>query len=103
MYAVIKTGGKQYRVSVGDVLAFEKIEGASGDAVSFDNVLMVADNDDIKVGTPVVDGAKVNAEILAQTKGPKITVFKMTRRKGYRKKTGHRQKLTSLKITEIVS
>ena len=102
MYAVIKTGGKQYRVSVGDVLAFEKIEGQSGDTVSFDNVLMVADDADVKVGTPIVDGAKVNAKIVAQTKGPKITIFKMKRRKGYRKKTGHRQKLTSLKITEIV-
>jgi len=103
MYAVIKTGGKQYRVSVGDIVAFEKIEGESGDAVSFDNVLMVADNDNITVGAPVVEGAKVNAKIIAQTKAPKITVFKMKRRKGYRKKTGHRQKLTSLKITEIVS
>ncbi len=103
MYAVIKTGGKQYRVSVGDILKFEKIEGDSGDTVSFDEVLMIAGSDAVKVGTPVVDGAKVTARIVAQTKGPKITIFKMKRRKGYRKKTGHRQKLTSLKITEIVA
>ncbi|MCK9273637.1 MAG: 50S ribosomal protein L21 [Syntrophales bacterium] len=103
MYAVIKTGGKQYKVSVGDILEFEKIEGNSGDMVSFDEVLMIADSEDIKVGTPILEGAKVNAEIISQTKGPKITIFKMKRRKGYRRKTGHRQKLTSLKIKEIVS
>ena len=103
MYAVIKTGGKQYRVSVGEILNFEKIEGNKGDVISFDQVLMVSDDTDVKIGTPIVDGAKVVGEIVRQTKGPKVTVFKMKRRKGYRKKTGHRQKLTSLRIKEIVT
>lgn len=101
MYAVIKTGGKQYRVSEGELLKVEKIEGNKGDAVLFDNVLMVSRDGDIKVGTPIVEGAKVTGEIITEVKSPKITVFKMKRRKGYRRKTGHRQKLTVLKIKEI--
>lgn len=101
MYAVIKTGGKQYRVSEGELLKVEKIEGNKGDTVLFDNVLMVSRDGDIKVGTPVVEGAKVTGEIVTEMKSPKITVFKMKRRKGYRRKTGHRQKLTVLKIKEI--
>ncbi len=103
MYAVIKTGGKQYKVSEGDILRFEKIEGNKGDAVSFDEVLLVSKDEDVKVGTPFVEGAKVVAEIISQIRGPKITVFKMKRRKGYSKKTGHRQDLTNLKIKEIVA
>lgn len=102
MYAVIKTGGKQYKVSEGDVLNFEKIEGGKGDIVSFDEVLLVSGDDDVRVGTPFVKGAKVLGEIVSQIRGPKIVVFKMKRRKGYSKKTGHRQDLTSLKIKEIV-
>ncbi|MBN2255643.1 MAG: 50S ribosomal protein L21 [Deltaproteobacteria bacterium] len=101
MYAVIKTGGKQYRVSEGNVLEIEKIIGTRGDVVSFDDVLMISRDGDITVGKPVVEGATVTGEIIAQTKGPKITVFKMKRRKGYRKKTGHRQQLTVLKIKGI--
>jgi len=101
MYAVIKTGGKQHRVSEGEVLNIEKIEGNKGDAVVFSEVLMVAREGDISVGTPFVAGAKVVGEIVAQTKAPKIDVFRMKRRKGYKKKTGHRQPLTSLKIKEI--
>jgi len=101
MYAVIKTGGKQYRVSEGELLKVEKIEGNKGDAILFDNVLMVSRDGDVKVGTPIVEGAKVTGEIVTEIKSPKITVFKMKRRKGYRKKTGHRQKLTVLKIKEI--
>ena len=101
MYAVIKTGWKQYRVSEGELLKVEKIEGNKGDTVLFDNVLMVSRDGDIKVGTPVVEGAKVTGEIVTEMKSPKITVFKMKRRKGYRRKTGHRQKLTVLKIKEI--
>lgn len=101
MYAVIKTGGKQYRVSEGSILEIEKINGSQGDVISFGDVLMVSKNGDVKVGTPVVEGAKVTGEIITQTKGPKITVFKMKRRKGYRKKTGHRQQLTVLKIKGI--
>jgi large subunit ribosomal protein L21 len=102
MYAVIITGGKQYKVSEGEVQSFEKIEGEKGDTVYFDEVLLVSGDGDVRVGTPFVEGAKVVGEIVSQTRGPKIVVFKMKRRKGYSKKTGHRQDLTSLKIKEIV-
>ncbi len=102
MYAVIKTGGKQYKVSEGEILKIEKIEGNRGDAVSLDDVLMISKDGEIRVGTPTVEGAKVVGEITGQTKGSKITVFKMKRRKGYRRKTGHRQNLTNLRIKEIV-
>ncbi len=101
MYAVIKTGGKQHRVSEGDVIAIEKIRGDKGEAVVFDQVLMVEKEGDIRVGRPVVEGAKVVGEILAQTKGDKIAVYKTKKRKGYHKKIGHRQQLTSMKIREI--
>lgn len=101
MYAVIKTGGKQQRVSQGDVVAIEKINGAKGDQVVFDQVLMVGKDDEILIGRPVVEGAKVTGEIVCQTKGDKIVVFKMKKRKGYHKKIGHRQELTSMKIKEI--
>ena len=101
MYAVIKTGGKQHRVSPGEVLAVEKIAGNRGEQVVFDQVLMVVDDADVRIGAPVLAGAKVVGEILEQKKGPKINVFKMKRRKGYKKKTGHRQFLTSMKIKEI--
>jgi len=101
MYAVIKTGGKQHRVSEGELLAVEKLDGGKGDSVVFDNVLMVAKEGEIRVGTPVVEGAKVVGEIVAQTKGPKIYVFKRKRRKGFHKKTGHRQQLTQMRIKEI--
>ena len=101
MYAVIKTGGKQHRVSEGDVIAIEKINGDKGDAVVFDQVLMVEKEGDIRIGRPVVEGAKVVGEILAQTKAAKLIVFKMKKRKGYHKKNGHRQQLTSMKIKEI--
>jgi len=102
MYAVIKTGGKQYKVSEGEFLKVEKIEGIRGDAISLDNVLLISKGEDIKVGTPIVEGARVVGEIVSQTKGSKVTVFKMKKRKGYRNKTGHRQKLTNLRIKEIV-
>jgi large subunit ribosomal protein L21 len=101
MYAVIKTGGKQHRVVPGEVLAVEKIAGDPGEQVVFDQVLMVADEAGVRIGTPVVEGARVIGEILDQDKGPKINVFKMKRRKGSKKKTGHRQLLTSMKIKEI--
>jgi large subunit ribosomal protein L21 len=101
MYAVIKTGGKQHRVTEGDVIAIEKINGDRGEAFVFDQVLMVGKEGDIRVGRPVVEGAKVVGEILAQTKGDKLTVYKTKKRKGYHKKTGHRQQLTSMKIREI--
>jgi large subunit ribosomal protein L21 len=101
MYAVIKTGGKQHRVSEGDVVVVEKIDGGKGDAVVFDQVLMVEKEGDIRIGRPVVEGAKVTGEILSQTKAAKLIVFKMKKRKGYHKKNGHRQQLTSMKIKEI--
>jgi large subunit ribosomal protein L21 len=101
MYAVIKTGGKQHKVSEGDVIAIEKINGDKGDAVVFDQVLMVEKEGDIRVGRPVVEGAKVTGEILSQTKGDKLIVFKMKKRKGFHKKNGHRQQLTSMRIKEI--
>ena len=101
MYAVIKTGGKQHRVSEGDVIAIEKINGGKGDAVLFDQVLMVEKEGDIRIGRPLVEGAKVVGEILAQAKSAKLIVFKMKKRKGFHKKNGHRQMLTSMKIKEI--
>jgi len=101
MYAVIKTGGKQHRVSEGELLTVEKLDGGKGDSVVFDDVLMVAKEGEIRVGTPVVEGAKVVGEIVALMKGPKIYVFKRKRRKGFHKKTGHRQQLTRMRIKEI--
>jgi large subunit ribosomal protein L21 len=101
MYAVIKTGGKQHKVSQGDVISIEKIDGSKGETVVFDEVLMVSSGEDVKVGTPFLKGARVEGEIIDQTKADKINVFKMKRRKGFKKKTGHRQKLTRMKIKEI--
>lgn len=100
MYAVIKTGGKQYRVNKDQVLHVEKLGGNPGDKVSFDEVLMLG-GDSPKIGQPVVKGAKVSAEIVRQGLGDKITIFKFRRRKNYRRKTGHRQPFTELKITGI--
>ena len=100
MYAVIKTGGKQYKVSEGDLVKVEKIDGAVGETVEFDQVLMVG-GAEVKLGTPLVPGAKVKAQIVAQEKDKKILVFKSKRRKGYRKKFGHRQPITRLKVAAI--
>jgi large subunit ribosomal protein L21 len=100
MYAVIKTGGKQYRVSEGDRLRVEKLEGAVGEFVSFAEVLMLG-GETVSVGLPLVSGAKVSAEIVAQGLSKKIIVFKMRRRKRYRRKNGHRQPFTELKITSV--
>ncbi len=100
-YAIIATGGKQYKVHEGDTLAVEKLPGNVGDSVSFDQVLMVCDDDDIDIGTPTVGNATVSGHILSQTKAPKIIVFKSKRRKRYRSKTGHRQPLTAIKIDTI--
>ena len=101
MYAVIKTGGKQHKVAEGDVLSIEKLEGDKGAEIVFKEVLMVFDDQSVKVGKPFVEGAQVTGEIVTQKKGPKIHVFRMTRRKGFKKKTGHRQELTSMKIKKI--
>ena len=100
MYAVIKTGGKQYRVSEGQKLRVEKLPGNPGDALKFEEVLMVG-GDAPKFGQPLVSGASVSAEILDQDRAKKIIVFKLRRRKNYRRKQGHRQPYTELKITGI--
>ena len=100
MYAVIKTGGKQYRVAQGDKLHVEKLPGAVGDTVALNEVLLVG-GDAIKIGTPLVAGAKVEAKIVAQDRDKKIIIFKFRRRKNYRRKSGHRQPFTALEITSI--
>lgn len=101
MYAIIKTGGKQHRVSQGDEIAVEKVAGCKGDTFIFDEVLMVSSEQDVQIGAPTLTGAKVVSEIIEQAKGPKLVVFRMKRRKGYHKKTGHRQPLTRVRIKEI--
>ena len=101
MYAIIKTGGKQYKVSPGDTLKVEKIEGKIGDTLVIEDVLMAVNGEKIEVGRPILQNAKVAGEIVCQAKGKKIIVFKAKKRKGYRKKIGHRQLLTELKIKEI--
>lgn len=103
MYAVIATGGKQYRVNEGDILRIEKIAGDVGDAVSIDRVLMVAEGDSVTIGTPVVDNAVVKASIVEQAKAKKVLVFKYKRRKRFRRKQGHRQPFTAIKIENIAS
>ena len=100
MYAVIRTGGKQYRVSQGETLRVEKLPGDVGASITFEEVLMVG-GDKVNVGKPLVAGAKVSAQITAQDRAKKIIVFKMRRRKNYRRKNGHRQAYTEVKITGI--
>lgn len=102
MYAVFRTGGKQYRVEKGDKVRVEKLPGGVGEAVTFNEVLLVG-ADPIKLGRPLVGGAKVEAKILDQALGRKIIVFKFRRRKNYRRKRGHRQPFTALEITNIVA
>ena len=99
-YAVVKTGGKQLRVSPGDLVRVERLAGDPGEQIALDEVLLVG-GDDVKVGTPRVEGAKVLATIQGELKGPKLTVFKMKRRKRYRVTQGHRQKYTQLRIDSI--
>ena len=101
MYAVIKAGGKQYRVSQGDVVQVEKVAGEVGDQVTLSEVLLIGGNGEAKIGTPTVAAARVTAEIMNQGPGRKVIVFKKKRRKGYSRKQGHRQKLTTLKILAI--
>jgi large subunit ribosomal protein L21 len=103
MYAVIKTGGKQYRVAEGDTLQVEKLEGEPGKTIEFTDVLMVANAGDVKVGRPLVAGAKVTAEILEHDRHKKLIVFKYKRRKNYRKRNGHRQPFTALRIKTITA
>lgn len=103
MYAVVETGGKQYRVTPGGVIAVERLPGSVGESVELARVLLVGEGDTVKVGAPVVAGAKVRATILDQVRGSKVTVFKFRRRRKYRRKTGHRQALTRLRVEEIVA
>lgn len=100
-YAIVETGGKQYRVKVGDVLSVEKLDADAGTAVKLDRVLLVGGNGDVKVGTPLVEGASVEATVADQYRGEKIIVFKYKPKKNYRRRTGHRQSLTRLEITGI--
>jgi large subunit ribosomal protein L21 len=102
MFAVIKTGGKQYRVAAEDKLKVEKVAGALGDIVQFGEVLVVG-GDTVTLGTPTVAGASVAAEVLDQGRGPKVIAFKKRRRKNSRRKRGHRQELTLVRITEILT
>jgi len=101
MYAVVKTGGKQYRVAANDVIQVERLDADAGDVVTFDDVLMVGGDGTVKIGNPRVDGAAVKAEVLEQAKGPKLIIFKKRRRKNSRRKAGHRQQLTVLRIKDI--
>jgi large subunit ribosomal protein L21 len=101
MYAIIRTGGKQYQVATGDKLRVEKLQGNVGDTIELSDILMVVDGEEIKIGQPVIEGAKVVAKITEQAKADKVIVFKMKRRKGYRVKRGHRQQYTALTIEEI--
>ena len=102
MYAIIKTGGKQYRISPGDVLRVERLPGERGDEVILDQVLLVTDGDAVQVGQPLVPNATVRTEILRLGKGKKVLIFKKKRRKNYRRKQGHRQLFTALQIDEII-
>ena len=101
MYAVIKTGGKQYRIQVGEKLKIEQLKAENGSELVIDQVLMVADGDKVSVGTPLVNGAKVNATVLGQGRHDKVRIFKMRRRKHYQKRQGHRQGYTELEIGAI--
>ena len=101
MYAVIMTGGKQYRVNQGDKLRVEKLDAAEGESVNLDQVLMVVDGDDVKIGTPLLDGGRVTAEVKTHGRGDKVDIIKFRRRKHHMKRQGHRQADTELEITGI--
>jgi large subunit ribosomal protein L21 len=103
MYAVFKTGGKQYRAAKGDRLKIEKIDAAEGDSVEFDEVLLVGEGESVQVGTPVLAGSKVKAKVVLQAKDKKIDVIKYRRRQNYRRTHGHRQKFSLVEITGISS
>ncbi len=101
MFAVIRTGGKQYKVAKDDVIDVEKLEGEPGSTVTFEDVLMVGNEAEFRAGVPVLAGAAVTAEVVAQKRGDKVIIFKKKRRHNYRRKNGHRQSLTVLRITGI--
>ena len=102
MFAIIKTGGKQYRVTQDKVIRVEKLEASVGDSIFLDQVLMVHDGKDTKIGLPVVEGSKVEATVVDQMRDKKVLIFKKKRRHNYRRKKGHRQHLTVLKISKII-
>ena len=101
MYAVVRTGGKQVRVTPGAAVRVEKLAGSVGDAIELGEVLLVGGEGETRIGTPLLDGTKVVGTITDQGRGPKITVFKMKRRKGYRRKQGHRQNFTEIRVDKI--
>ncbi len=104
MFAIIKTGGKQYRVSASDTITIDQLEGEAGDAISFGEVMLLgADDAEPTIGAPLVEGATVAATIVEQTRGPHLRIFKKRRRKNSRRTRGHRQRLTTVKITEILT
>lgn len=102
MYAIVRSGGRQYRVSVGDQLLVEKLPVQPGQEIMMDEVLLVASGDGAQIGTPLVNGARVRATVLAQEKGPKIRIFKYIPKERYRRRKGHRQTYTRLRIDEII-
>ncbi len=101
MYAVIRSGGKQYKVSKDDIISVEKLTAKAGDKISLDEVLMISEKDNLIIGDPIIKGATVNAKVVEQTRAKKIIVFKKKRRHNYRRKNGHQQNLTTLKIVDI--
>ena len=101
MYAIVDSGGKQYKVEEGDILKVEKLAGKVGDSVSFDKILMFSDGKEVNIGTPLVEDVAVNGHIVEQGKTKKVIVFKYKRRKRYRRKQGHRQQFTAVKIDSI--
>lgn|SRR5574341_1447961 len=103
MYAIIESGGKQYRAEPGKMLRLEKLDGEKGAQVELTKVLLVADGEAVKVGTPTVQGAKVISEVVRQGRGPKISVFKFKKRKNYRRHLGHRQSITTVRVKEIIA
>lgn len=101
MYAVIETGGKQYRVAPGETVRVEKLDVEAGKSIDLDKVLLIQDDKDIRIGKPTVEGAKVKAKVVSHGRGEKVRIFKMKRRKHYRNQAGHRQDFTELEITSI--
>jgi large subunit ribosomal protein L21 len=102
VYAVVKSGARQYRASVGDTIIVERLPAETGQRLELDEVLLVADGEQVEIGRPTIDGAKVLATVVAEEKGPKIRIFKYHPRKRYRRRAGHRQRYTHLRVDEIV-
>lgn len=103
MYAIVRTGGKQYQVSPGDIILIEKLTAAAGEEIALNEVLMVKDDDRLRLGTPIVENSSVKAKVLSHGRAKKIIVFKFKRRKQYRKTRGHRQDFTRIQIQEIIA